>query len=313
MTTEINLTHMNGAFDETSIQRIDEIDHIFPGFKFHVMDLYENRIIKSSGKTDQRMSFSNINVFTENKSAEGYVLNVHLINNPVPDKEKEAAEAELLEKETIEYLTRLSESYKYFYKKDIADLVIYYLSQRDRLKKNSFGQYVRIKPNKGIEICDYVPINGEGEISFRIGKEWQKTSIVCFGKSFIGTKSVYTIPITIQAGAFKSGIIDAVIDTGCTNTTITRNVIPDIEKANNMQAGDIDNTFGKRDVIGFENSLTTCTVIPINMIFGDILCKQLDINLADIPNNIYCLIGMDIINSGVLHCDSGNRISFTRH
>lgn len=182
-----------------------------------------------------------------------------------------------------------------------------YVDNRQGYINNHMGKYIQITDNK-VTVIDKTSISDLTKydgIIMKIGSEVASSDVAClYSVAYDYVVVTYRVPISFWYGDRSTNTDNAIVDTGCTRTTFSTQVLDWIKHYNPTYAVQLESV----DVIGGKTTVLKGTISVK-------LCgrkyERLDVNYASIP--CVALIGMDLINTGKLDIDSGKRLTFTYH
>ncbi len=200
---------------------------------------------------------------------------------------------------------------------DMAKGIRKYIGNRQDYIKSYNGMYAQIAGHD-VTITDKTTLSDD-DVGFRsklkglllkVGHEIEQQHVqAMYTRMYNAHVATYTMPISCgdRSSGDKVWISnqDAVVDTGCTRTTLDLSVLHWIRQVKPFYSTTterIDVVGGKHDVETSSMDIDLCNVPHTNV----------KVNFADLSGRV-ALIGTDLLNSGKLDLECGTRISFTRH
>ncbi len=192
-----------------------------------------------------------------------------------------------------------------------------YIKNRPDYVRDYNGKYVQIA-GSNVTITNQTFLNKDdlgfqGKLKgllLKVGQEIEQQQVqAMYIKTYATQTMSYTMPISCgdrsSGGKVWIGDQDAIVDTGCTRTTIDLSVLHWIRQAKPFYSTTTERISvvgGKHDVEVSNIDIDLCNVPHTNV----------KVNFADLSGKV-ALIGTDLLNSGKLDLECGTKISFTKH
>lgn len=306
MESEIDLVYKNGKFTDESDTIIKNIDSKNIGFRNLIEKLSKNFYGFNVSSTDEEIDYS-----TRLTNVKELIVDVRIINTPIFSYQKEIDK----DKRLINLLENLKKYHQLKGDTNMANLVKFYISKRSELKNNYINKYANIKSNGNIKISDFLLISKDNELSFKIGNEFNIKSLVFYtSKIYKETKDQYKLPISVYDPNPKKELIDgenpfslpkATIDTGCTTTTFSLKILEQLKKLYPAYADTITGPF-------FSNMANNTKEETWEEFLDLNVCdyKYENVNVHFMNLSVDCLVGTDLINTGIFTSYFGKQIIF---
>lgn len=309
--SSIHLVYKNGKFDNDSIKIINDTNNIRNGFKDIIERLSKNFYGFNVSSTNEEINYS-----TELSNVKGLTVDIDIINIPyISDREEDYKDKRL-----ISLLTNLERYHRLKGEDDVAQLIEVYINGRDQLKVQHKDKYAKIKLGEDIKILDFVPIlrtssNKKDEITFHIGNEFDiKSSVFYISRISSKSKGHYQIPMSVYNPDNKSELIDnenpftlsrTVVDTGCNITTFNIKILDQIKQLYPDYGSTINGPFSSSMA---NNTKADTWEGFLDLSFCNYKYENVRVHFMEL--SVDCLIGTDLVNTGIFTSYFGKQIVF---
>lgn len=190
-----------------------------------------------------------------------------------------------------------------------------YMDNRSNYIEKFNGKYVQIS-SKGIHITDIKILEDKDTGSsskyegllLKVGNEMERNTKTLLSWSYNPPTDQATMVIDVDNNGtpMHTASVNMLLDTGCQVTTLGKEVLDWIRDIDPRYATASGYTTGIGGTVAMQSGL-----IRVNFCGKGHVIFVNYVDLVDVP--FAGLIGMDIINSGILSLDTGTRGSFTHH